>query len=172
MGEVPRGEERLDVRVLNGTLIVLFCSLVLAGCDQDKIKQLQDENAALKQTLQAANLDLQAKCSTAARTYVDENWHLTPELHTTMFDYQSHYNDEHNKCFVSIQWNYEEKGTTWNGTGQIFDAYSREKYADFAERHTWVDAKAVDRVLTCAVWGKTCKSEKEYGELITPLMSK
>ena len=163
--------------------MILTSVLVLsaAGCDGDKVAQLEKQNAEIKAQLVKQNattdFDLQAKCSTAAKTWFNENW--SRDKDTILLDHSSHYNAKQNKCFILVEYHYNSHfggpGTeSWANSMTIMDVFENAKYADFGESHithfkptTTVD----DHVITCNVQGNNCKTMEEFNNLIRPYMN-
>ena len=147
--------------------------LLLAGCNQDRIKQLETENQSLKNQLKASNLDFQEKCSAAAKRYIDSDWNRL-DRDTILFDFHSHYNQSQNRCYVAIEWHYNiGRGPSWTNLMMVYDPIERVEYADFGETHSIAaGVKPEDTVNTCNVQGVQCDSATKWSQSVSPLMSK
>jgi hypothetical protein len=146
---------------------------VCAACDTNRVAQLEKENQALQAQLRRANLDLQDKCSTAAKKFIDADWR-NPGPNTVLFEFNNHYNQALNKCFVSITWHYlmNADGLSWQGLMMVYDVFERTQYGDFGEAHfIHTGSTPQDTVNTCVVQGTKCTSVETYISLIRSLMS-
>jgi hypothetical protein len=168
-------------------LHVMFLGLILLpmfGCDADKIAQLEKQNEELKAQMAkqnaAADFDLQAKCSTAARTWFNGNWASTSrDKDTILLDFTNHYNAKQNRCFILVEYHYNSKlanagGTSWTNDRILTDVYENAKYADFTENHVTnlkPTLRVGDEVITCEVQGNKCKTQDEFDRLISPYMN-
>ena len=153
----------------------LSALLVLgSGCDQDRIARLEKENRELSMKLQeatkAANLDLQAKCSSQARTAFKEmGWDKQP-----FADYTNHYQQKLNKCFVQVSDYKAERGSA-RIHRTVQDAFEGKGYAEYY----WINnsAKKYSEVkpVLCKVTllsgeEKVCSSTEEFDSLIKVYM--
>jgi len=87
---------------MHRTVVLLVLSLCLSGCDGGRIRQLEQENQELRSKLGAATLDLQAKCSSAAKEFVAREWPANSEPTVHVDHARNHYNTARNKCFVLV----------------------------------------------------------------------
>ena len=148
---------------------LLLSLLCLTACDADKVARLEKENKELKAKLdersKLVDLDTQSKCSTAAKIFFHQNWREDKD--TILLDYSNHYNSKVGKCFIIVEWHYNDtvsKRGEWYGNIQLHDVFENNKYAELSE-HTDVDYqtfKSTKRVLRCNVDGEECKSSEEF----------
>jgi hypothetical protein len=162
-------------------LALCVISLVLAGCDSDKIAKLEKENQELQDQLRkqqaAANLDLQAKCSRDAKAFFNEGWRWNKD--TILLTQSNHYNKKDNKCFVLVEYHYNSHfagphGDSWTNDMVIYDVYENTKYGSFSENHYTYYKPAIstnDEMLSCEVYGQKCKSIQEFTSLTGPYMN-
>jgi hypothetical protein len=151
-------------------LLILLLAVGLCACNDAKVAQLEKENKELrKQVDDAKHVDLatQAKCSEAAKQFFRENW-LPRDSATILLEYTNHFNISLGKCFISVEWHYNEAGSRnggWFNTFQLSDVYENAKYAHMSEHH-WATYGAnpethVD-VVDCVVTGDKCSSKDDY----------
>jgi hypothetical protein len=87
-----------------------------------------------------SNIDLQAKCATQAQEafktfetkYTDDGWdgHAGVPVSTHVdFDYTNHYNQQLNKCFVLITYDFNEIGSGQTKGESLLDAYENSELA-------------------------------------------
>jgi len=148
------------------------------GCDQDEVARLQRENKELAAKLDSqsklVDLDTQAKCSAAAKQYLREEYQY--DNTTILLDQHNHYNRTLGKCFVMVEWHYREKASKtgdWYNVIQLHDVYQGDEYGDFG-LFTMIlppDYKTDERVYTCRVNGKDCKSIEEFSSLTQHFMT-
>jgi hypothetical protein len=128
----------------------------------------------------AADFDLQAKCSTAARSWFNGNWAQTSRDKDTIFlDFSNHYDAKHNKCFILIQYHYKSHladpgGDSWTNDMILMDVYENAKYAELSENHVTNIKPTIhvnDEVITCEAQSDKCKLVDEFDSLIRPYMS-
>jgi hypothetical protein len=157
--------------------------VVCSGCDTDRINKLEKENADLKAAVDrknaATDLNLQEKCSAAARNWFSENYRR--ERTTVFLDETNHFNKKLNKCFVVVEnhENDENKLTfvlwSWYNNIQLWDVFENSRYADFTESHTTFTPSLKrpdeDTVDECEVAGTKCKSLDEFNNLTRSYMS-
>src|ERR1700682_3437330 len=93
-------------------LLLLAAAVLLAttGCDNsDRIARLEKQNqellAEVKKGQASADYDLQAKCSRDARAWFNETW--SRDRDTILLDFSNHYNKKENKCFIFVEYHYQ-----------------------------------------------------------------
>lgn len=150
--------------------------LVVMGCGQDeKIANLEKQNEELKAEAEkshtTADYDLQAKCSKDAKTWFNENW--SRDKDTELLDFTNHYNKSMNKCFILVEYNYTlgDGSARWVNDMTLWDVYENAKYASFDETHM-MTARTDDRVITCELSDKKCKTGEEFNDLVRPYLNK
>jgi hypothetical protein len=166
------------------TIVLGLGLLPILGCNDDKIAQLQKQNEELKAQMAkqnaASDLDLQAKCSTAAKQWFNENWAGTSREKGTIFlDYSNHYNKASNKCFVLSEYHYNSDfggpgAESWTNVMTLMDVYENVKYANFSENHITHFKPTInvgDEVITCDVQGDKCKTGDEFNNLVRPYLT-
>jgi len=137
------------------------------SCDADKISRLEKENRELAAKLDAASkaatLELQKKCADQAAT-VFKGDGLNWTLHHLQHSYTNHYQQRLKRCFVQIS---TSDGVSTSTT--IKDAFEGKEYARFYL------VKPEGRPSPCQVMllsgeQKTCRSKKEFEELVKVYM--
>ena len=92
-----------------------------------------------------------------------------------LLDQHNHYSKALGKCFVMIEWHYNDvisKTGSWNNIIKLYDVYQRDEYGDFFE---YTDTsfqpqlKSEKTVYTCRVYGSDCKSIEEFNQLTRSL---
>ena len=161
---------------LHGILFGLFF-LPIFGCDDNKIVQLEKQNADLKAQVakqtSTEDFDLQAKCSAAATKWFRENWASGRDKDDILLDFRNHYNKVSNQCFIWVMDNRKiGAGSSWSKSSSLWDVFENSKYADFSESHIldehYKDERTVD---ICQVLGKECKTIEEFNELTQKYMN-
>jgi hypothetical protein len=156
--------------------ITALTLIALCGCQNDRIDQLEKENQALKvRADRVQDFDLQAKCSTAARTWFNENWGSTSrDKETILLDFSNHYNKSSNQCFIVVEYHFAfGDAASWMEDITLWDVYENSKVGDFSENHE-IDLKGGGyeaRVYTCELYGKKCTTADEFNGLVQPYMS-
>jgi hypothetical protein len=159
--------------------LLLVPAILLSGCYSDRIAKLESDNKELRSQLdkqkQTADLDTQAKCSTAAKAFFRDNWNR--DKGTMLLDYSNHYNRKLSKCFIVVEWHYSDPITNrgeWFNNIQLYDVFENNRYAELSE-HIGVDPKtfaAAHRVLRCDVQGTECKTSEDFNSQIGDYLSK
>ncbi len=154
--------------------------LMVMGCgsrDDEKIANLEKQNQDLKAEVEknhaTADYDFQAKCSKDAKTWFNENW--SRDKDTELLDFTNHYNKSLNKCFILVEYHHSlGLGDSWVNDITLWDVYENAKYASFAEDHIIYikpTASTQDRVVTCELADKKCKTAGEFNDLVRPYMN-
>jgi hypothetical protein len=134
-----------------------------------------DLKAKIDRQSAAVNYDLQAKCSKDARVWFNENW--SRDKNTIYLDFTNHYNAEHNKCFILVEYHYKTlllDASEWTNDVTLMDVYENAKYGEFAENHFTHFKTTItntDEVITCEVQGTKCKTSDEFNHLVQPYMN-
>jgi hypothetical protein len=148
---------------------ILFAAVALAGCNQAKIayleKQIQDLKAQVDQQTKLVDLDTQAKCATAAKVFFNSNW-LPHDPKTILLDYTNHYNKKVGKCFIMVEWHFNDSAIdgSWFNVEEVHDVFENNQYARFSERHS-LDVVTHDQkhqLVACDVDGRKCTSNDEF----------
>jgi hypothetical protein len=115
--------------------------LVAVGCDNaEKISRLEKQVEELKTQVNkvqaASDFDLQAKCSRDAKGWLDEQWGRG-DKDTILLHQTNHYNKSLNKCFVLIEYHFNNgRGNgSWSNNMTVWDVYENHKIAEFLENH-------------------------------------
>jgi outer membrane murein-binding lipoprotein Lpp len=152
--------------------------LLAAGCGQnEKIAELEKQNEELKAEVEkndaTADYDLQAKCSTDAKSWFNDNW--SRDKDTTFLDFTNHYNKSLNKCFISVEYHFSLPADAgWENDVTFWDVYENAKYGDFSEEHFIYfkpTPRTYDKVTMCYVADKKCAAAGEYNDLLRPYMN-
>jgi hypothetical protein len=153
--------------------IILCFILVLAACAADRIARLEKETKELRSEMERrkrlTDLDTQAKCSAAAKTFFKEEWGR-PDRSTILLNYTNHYNGALGKCFILVEWHYNEansKDGAWFSVAMLHDVFENNKYAEVSERHSVTYGDNPDlqvTVLRCTVDGVKCKNADEFAK--------
>lgn len=118
-------------------------------------------------------MDFQAKCSKDARVWFNENWQR--DKTTTYLDFENHYNKKLGKCFIFVQWNYnDDAGPSWYSDSLLANIYENAKVANFHVYHEYNRDPGVassDRMVSCHINGVNCKSSDEFEKTMRPYMS-
>lgn len=162
---------RLRSLILGLTLLPIF------GCNNDKMVQLEKQNEELKAQVAkqnaAADFDLQAKCSNAAKLWFRENWGRGTDKDDTLMDFSNHYNKGSNQCFILVE-NHRRigAGSSWVNHMSLWDVFENSKYGDFVEGH-YLDYQLKDtpNLATCEVSEKKCSSVEQFNSFVQPYMS-
>lgn len=156
-----------------GLGMVALALLLCAGCEGDRIAQLEKENAELKAKIEQQD-DLKAKCSTAARAWFNDNWASTPrDKDTITLDFIDHYNAKFDRCLIIVEDHYNSSllfgkgGQSWSKL--MYDVHENSLHADFEE--IYYTYKRPPEVITCDVEGRKCKTPAEFNDLTRPYMS-
>jgi hypothetical protein len=161
--------------------VVVGVTLVVSspGCnDHERLAVLEKENTEIKAELtkqrETASLDLQQKCSTAAKTWFRDNF-AAPEKYRIMIDYSNHYNQKQRRCFILVEYHmrYTLSGP-WTNLVGVWDVMENNQVAEFSESHSVglpPNYEETTRVGLCKVTGTECHSLDEYNTLTRPLMS-
>ncbi|HEY1936530.1 MAG TPA: hypothetical protein VGJ33_01185 [Candidatus Angelobacter sp.] len=169
------------MRVQSALLLLILCTIILTGCDSDKISRLEKQNQELQAQIQkqeaAADLDLQAKCSKDAKTFFVEGWRR--DKNTTLLEYMNHYNKKENKCFIFVEYHYDSdfagpNGVSWTNDMTVYDVYENVKYGYFAENHISYYKPTIrtsDEVISCEFLDKKCTSIQEFNFFARPYMN-
>jgi hypothetical protein len=151
--------------------------LPILGCNDDKIARLEKQNEELKAQMAkqnaAADFDLQAKCSNAAKLWFRENWGSGRDKDDILLDFSNHYNKASNQCFVQVVDN-RRVGTrnSWSKHMSLWDVFENSMYGDFSEVHTLDDHfKDEPNVVTCEVLEKKCSSADQFNSLVQRYMN-
>lgn len=148
------------------------------GCDMGQRTRLEKENQELKaeatKNRNAVDYDLQAKCSRDARTWFKENW--SSDKDTILLDFTNHYHKGLNKCFILVEYHYNFLlgNGSWVNDMIAYDVYENSKFANFGETHSVYGKPTLhteDKVSTCWVWDKKCKTTEEFNNLMQPYMN-
>jgi hypothetical protein len=153
-------------------LVLVALMLFGVGCNQDKLARLEKENrdlaAKLAATIQAVNLDAQAKCAQQSRAEFDaQAW---PK--TSMASFTNHYNQKLNKCFMeTVTTPSDLKPYVPTSFRTVADAFEGKVYADYFWRNAtnkkyWEVAPTECKVTTLTGETVFCKSTEEYEQLI------
>jgi hypothetical protein len=175
----------LHCRAMNGFRLVTAAVLLLAvaNCDNfsDRMSRLEKQNeelrAEIKKGQATADYDLQAKCSKDARIWFNENWRRDKD--TILLDFSNHYNKKENKCFIFVEYPYNNgfgapSGSAWTNQITLWDIYENIKYGDFAENHYTVYKPSIsssDELIMCEFLGQKCKGIDEFNNLLRPYMN-
>jgi hypothetical protein len=153
--------------------------LMAIGCGQhDKIAKLEKQNEELKAEVEkshaTADYDLQAKCSKDAKAWFNENW--SRDKDTALLDFTNHYNKSMNKCFILVEYHYTlgDGGASWMNDMKLWDVYENVQYASFGEiHHDYLKptAPTEDRVITCELSDKKCRTGEEFNGLVRPYLN-
>ena len=161
------------------TIVLGLTLLPISGCNDDKIVQLEKQNEELKVQMvkqnAAADFDLQAKCSNAAKTWFNTNYAgLSREKTTSYLDYTNHYNKASNKCFISVGY-HRTVGMdgSWMSDYSLWDIYENNQYGRFAEEHfiSTTGNGLQKKVTSCVMLDKNCSTIGEFNGLMQPYMS-
>ena len=174
--EAADGQSTVRMKI---ALWLMICVGLFAGCDADRIAKLEKDNADLKAKVDrqdAATLyDLKAKCAKDAKIWFNENW--SRDKNTVLLDFTNHYNAEHNKCFILVEYHYKTlllDASEWTNDVTLMDVYENAKYGEFAVNH-FTNFKTTitntDEVITCDVQGAKCKTSDEFDHLVQPCMN-
>jgi outer membrane murein-binding lipoprotein Lpp len=152
----------------------LICTLLLAGCNNDRVAKLENQTAELQQQVaslqKSGQLDLQAKCAKDAKAWFDDHWGR-PDKDTILLDYTNHYNVKKNQCFVTVEYHFNTGGFGWTNSISLYDVYENQKYGEVMENHNLVDGKETLRQDMCQVGGTKCTSLSQYNSLSAEFMS-
>ncbi|MFY9560859.1 MAG: hypothetical protein WAQ52_11545 [Terriglobales bacterium] len=143
------------------------------GCDhEDRLAKLEKQNQELQAEIKkrdnaAGDLQSQARCSKDAKTWFKENW--PSGGNTLMVDYSNHYNKARNQCFAFVEYHFAV-GTegSWLNSITLWNLYENEKVGEFIERHTIYKGDVLppeQHMVTCTVYGTTCKGIDEFNRL-------
>ena len=151
--------------------------LLALGCDtQGRLSRLDKQNQELQEKIKndrtTADYDLGAKCSRDARAWFKENW--SQDKGTIVLDYRNHYSNALNKCFILVEYHFRSgQGSSWANVMTLWDVYENFKYGNFSENHMLLkpDSKPEERIASCEVLDKQCKTQEEFNELIRPYLN-
>lgn len=160
----------------------LLCSVaLLAGCNADKIAQLERENMELRSKFTV--MELQDKCSKQALLEFKEGgWDKHEyQADNKMASFTNHYNVTLNKCFMEVDYRDSTEVTqdgvmrVWNR--EILDAYERKDYAEFTlmprpGKSRWETDPTDCHIVKADGTMQWRKSEEEFNQLIKQLMDK
>jgi hypothetical protein len=163
------------------TLRILLVAILSFGmaCKQERLDQLEKQNKELRAELdkqkQIVDLDTQGKCANAAKQFFHEEY--PPDRSTILLVHNSHYSKVLGKCFVLIEWHYNDipnKTGSWYNLVKLVDAYERNEYGKFSlytditlEPHP----KSEETVYECRVNGTTCNSLAQFNQLSNQFMT-
>ena len=160
---------------------LLACCALLAGCDADRTAKLEKENAELKAKIDNQSLvveyDLQAKCSKDARAWFNGNW--SRDKDKILLDFTNHYDAKLNKCFILVEYHHKSDfagpgGNSWTNEMSLTDVYQNAKLAYFAENHitNWKPEFSLrNKVISCNVLDKECKTGEEFNNFVSRYMA-
>jgi hypothetical protein len=153
--------------------------LLLSACDiPDRVSKLEKETKEMQtERDRVSDYDLQAKCSKDARAWFNENW--SRDKDTVLLDFTNHYNKKGNKCFILVEFHYNNNfvgpgGTGWTNHMSLWDIYENSKYGELVENHYTYFKPTVttsNELVTCDMLGQKCKSMDEFNGFIRPYLN-
>ncbi len=158
------------------TLGASMLAFLLVGCDiPDRVSHLEKQTKEMQSEKdRVTDYDLQAKCSKDARAWFSENW--SRDKDTILLDFTNHYNKKGNKCFILIEYHYNNHfgapgGNAWTNQMTLWDIYENNKYGEFAENHyTYYkpQVSSSDEMIMCEMLDQKCKTLDEFNNLVRP----
>jgi hypothetical protein len=122
----------------------------------------------------AQDLDLQAKCSSAAKSWFSDAFGRDRD--TILLHYTNHYNKSQNRCFALVEWHYTTNfgPGSWTNHMSLGDVYENSQYGDFAAQHinSVKPTYTQDIIAPCEVLGVKCKSADEFDNMVQPYLEK
>jgi hypothetical protein len=156
--------------------------LLTIACDlPDRVSRLEKKSEELDTRVSknetTADYDLQAKCSKDARAWFNENW--SRDKDTVLLDFSNHYNKKGNKCFIFVEYHYNNRfvgqgGTGWTNHMSLWDIYENSKYGEFVENHYTYFKPTIttsDQLVTCDMFDQKCKSMDEFNSFMRPYLN-
>jgi hypothetical protein len=155
---------------LRAATFTSLLALTLPGCDQDRITKLENQNAVLREQLaslqKSGQLELQAKCGKDAREWYSREWQADKD--TVMISYTNHYSSHFNKCFITINWNYNLGPNSVQKMVVVYDVYENAKIAEFSELHMMALTPPKVVAGLCSVANVECSSFDEFSKKLQP----
>ena len=158
--------------------IVLGISLLLVGCNEDRIVKLEKQNQELQTQVKeikkrdvVAEYDLQAKCAHDSKVWFNENWQSDRD--TLLLTYTDHYSRSQNKCFLFVEYHHAYTKDWWVNAMSIWDIYENVQYGEVNVNHytEWKPRfSSREEVNSCAVAGKKCSTVEEFNSLVRPYL--
>ncbi len=148
------------------TLLIFSIGLLAAGCNSQKVsdleKQNQDLQAQLTKQQQVNNFDLDTQCSKQAQIFFDY-WETDPVAKQND-EVSNHYNIKLNKCFVKIRQGINPSNNYY--TEYLFDAIEKKQYGNFS-----VGIPTYQKPLICEMLDKFCQNQDEYNTFVNGYMN-
>ncbi len=165
-------------------IVLALTLLPMFGCNDDKIAQLQKQNEDLKAQMAkqsaATDFDLQAKCSTAAKLWFNENWSSTSREKATIFlDHSNHYSKASNQCMILVEYHAQQPDkVSWSDSQTLWNVFENSKdgellesnFISFIPNHDGSNSSK-DTVITCEVYGSKCADSAGFNKLVEPYMN-
>ena len=156
----------------------LLCStIIIAGCNPDRVAQLEKQNkelmAKLEDVSKQSSLDLQSKCAKQAREeFNSEGWRAD-----TLAAFTNHYNKQLSKCFIEVT----SSDTKTAGDGTIFqstvvsDAFEGKTYGEYhwksdKVKKYWEVPPFLCRVTSMTGQETVCHSDDEFKAAVKQYM--
>ena len=105
----------------------------------------------------APDYNLVSKCWYDARSYFKENWARNND--TLLLDYRNHFNQNLNKCFILIEYNYyvQKEKNRWDKSIVLYDVSENLEYWSF-----WEQENSLNNFIDCNFLGSKCFSLTEF----------
>jgi hypothetical protein len=157
--------------------ILIMVSAFLVSCDTDRVshleKQVKDLEEKSKVHQSSAELEMQARCAKDAKAWFSSNW--TQEKDTLFLDFTNHYNRAENRCYIRVEHHtaYAPKLTSdWFNHLTIYNVYENNEVAQLTlvNRIRVNEPNLKSEIISCTVYGETCKSPDEFYAKTNPFM--
>jgi hypothetical protein len=166
---------RWQVSILNCCAVILLF-IAPVGCQDERINQLEKQNADLKAQMEkshvALDYDLQVKCSKDARTWFNENWRSDKD--TLLLDFSNRYDKATNQCFILVEHHFRssDRDSSWTNNMSLWNVYENSQYGDFREAYI-IDFKnpPKNELFTCTMLDTKCTSLDQFNSLVQPYMN-
>ena len=160
-------------------IILLLLPLLLTGCGDQRLAQLEKQNEELKAQINRRNAaqeyDLQEKCSKDADFWFRK--HFAEDKGTILLTFTNHYNKAMNKCFIVVE-NHSQNGpqtlekSAWNNDMSLWDVYENNRYGSFLEQYSYgLKIAPQDTVLTCELFDEKCANLNQWNNLTQSYMN-
>lgn len=137
---------------------------------------VQIENKDLKTKAIVSNVDLQTKCASQAKSFMD--YYVVDQQEKQADEYTNHYNAKMDKCFVLIKHGITvSDGTFGVYTKNLFDAIEKKQYGSYGWQAQQGKKYWEVAPYDCTIYvdgnqnnTKTCTSEEEFDTLTSTYM--
>lgn len=154
--------------------ILLAFTVLMTGCNSDRLAKLEKENGELRQKLESrqhADLATQEKCSTIARTFMNREY--SNDGVTILLRQTNHYDVKAGRCFVLIEWHYSpsKDSGNWYNRISLHDPVEGIEFGKVFVLHQPSDsADSTGKVYHCEVGDVKCTSVETFMTAVSKYM--